>query len=544
MKRPLLIIWLCVLLSAVFMSVPWLVPHCGFFALFGLVPLLVAEDIADRHGIRRFWLMVYLCFVLWNAATTWWVKNATVGGAVFAVLANAFQMAAVWWAYRMFKRRTAGILPYIFLAALWIAWEKWYLQAAEISWPWLVLGNAFAQSTRSIQWYEITGSLGGSLWVWMSNLSIFWLLRSLTGEEMKPLVRKAMPFWTALVIGFPYAASAHIWHYLKEDSEGSVPVVIAQPNFDPYEKFTAMSQAEQTEVLLGLYDEALKGDSSWTGLLLAPETFTGDIFLDDIPSSPTFRSFQAFLDRYPGAGLLFGASTYDVYRDRRSKPHILARRFGNGWVVNHNSAILTDTSGRADIFHKSKLVVGTELTPYPKIFVPLDDKLGGVMGRCVGQEHIACVRHFKPAGDGSRECVMVGVPVCYESVYGEYCTGYVKMGARMLAVITNDAWWGDTPGYRQHLSYSCLRAIETRRDIARCANTGISAIIDRRGEILSSTGWWERCTLEGQVNLSSRTTFFVRHGDVVGLACMILTLALAVLWLALAVTGRKISRKK
>ena len=354
MKRPLLIIWLCVLLSAVFMSVPWLVPHCGFFALFGLVPLLVAEDIADRHGIRRFWLMVYLCFVLWNAATTWWVKNATVGGAVFAVLANAFQMAAVWWAYRMFKRRTAGILPYIFLAALWIAWEKWYLQAAEISWPWLVLGNAFAQSTRSIQWYEITGSLGGSLWVWMSNLSIFWLLRSLTGEEMKPLVRKAMPFWTALVIGFPYAASAHIWHYLKEDSEGSVPVVIAQPNFDPYEKFTAMSQAEQTEVLLGLYDEALKGDSSWTGLLLAPETFTGDIFLDDIPSSPTFRSFQAFLDRYPGAGLLFGASTYDVYRDRRSKPHILARRFGNGWVVNHNSAILTDTSGRADIFHKSE----------------------------------------------------------------------------------------------------------------------------------------------------------------------------------------------
>ena len=295
MKRPLLTVWLCVLLSAAFMSVPWLVPHCGFFALFGLVPLLVAEDIADRHGIRRFWLMVYLCFVLWNAATTWWVKNATVGGAVFAVLANAFQMAAVWWAYRMFKRRTAGILPYIFLAALWIAWEKWYLQAAEISWPWLVLGNAFAQSTRSIQWYEITGSLGGSLWVWVSNLSIFWLLRSLTGEEMKPLVRKAMPFWTALVIGFPYAASAHIWHYLKEDSEGSVPVVIAQPNFDPYEKFTAMSQAEQTEVLLGLYDEALKGDSSWTGLLLAPETFTGDIFLDDINSSPTFRSFQAFL---------------------------------------------------------------------------------------------------------------------------------------------------------------------------------------------------------------------------------------------------------
>ena len=540
MKRTRLILWICILLSAVFMSIPWLVPHCGFFALFGLVPLLIADDIADRQGMRRSWLMIYLCFVLWNAATTWWVKNATVGGAVFAVLANALQMGVIWWAFRQFKRRVAGVLPYIFLAVLWIAWEKWYLQSAEISWPWLVLGNAFAQSTRSVQWYEITGSLGGSLWVWTANISIFWMLRSLTGEPMKPWIRKALPAWTLAVIAFPYAASAYIWHNFEEDSEGSLPVVIAQPNFDPYEKFEAMSQAEQTEVLLSLYEEALQGDGDWKGLLIAPETFTGDVFLDDIASGHTFRRFQTFLKRHPGAGLLFGASTYDIYRDRHSKPHILARRFGNGWVVNHNSAILTDTSGRADVFHKSKLVVGTELTPYPKIFVPIDDKLGGVMGRCVGQEHIACVRHFKYDAEGGRECVMVGVPVCYESVYGEYCTGYVKMGARMLAVITNDAWWGDTPGYKQHLSYSCLRAIETRRDIARCANTGISAIIDQRGEILSSTGWWQRCTLTGQVNLSSRTTFFVRHGDLVGLACVILTLLFALFWCTLIVTRKKL----
>ena len=540
MKRTRLILWICILLSAVFMSIPWLVPHCGFFALFGLVPLLIADDIADRQGMRRSWLMIYLCFVLWNAATTWWVKNATVGGAVFAVLANALQMGVIWWAFRQFKRRVAGVLPYIFLAVLWIAWEKWYLQSAEISWPWLVLGNAFAQSTRSVQWYEITGSLGGSLWVWTANISIFWMLRSLTGEPMKPWIRKALPAWTLAVIAFPYAASAYIWHNFEEDSEGALPVVIAQPNFDPYEKFEAMSQAEQTEVLLSLYEEALQGDGDWKGLLIAPETFTGDVFLDDIASGHTFRRFQTFLKRHPGAGLLFGASTYDIYRDRHSKPHILARRFGNGWVVNHNSAILTDTSGRADVFHKSKLVVGTELTPYPKIFVPIDDKLGGVMGRCVGQEHIACVRYLKYDAEGGRECVMVGVPVCYESVYGEYCTGYVKMGARMLAVITNDAWWGDTPGYKQHLSYSCLRAIETRRDIARCANTGISAIIDQRGEILSSTGWWQRCTLTGEVNLSSRTTFFVRHGDLVGLACVILTLLFALFWCTLIVTRKKL----
>jgi apolipoprotein N-acyltransferase len=101
-------------------------------------------------------------------------------------------------------------------------------------------------------------------------------------------------------------------------------------------------------------------------------------------------------------------------------------------------------------------------------------------------------------------------------VYGEYCTGYVRKGAQLLAVITNDAWWGNTPGYRQHLNYSRLRAIETRRWVARCANTGVSAIIDPRGNILQRTPWWEPALLEGTVGLSTDQTFFVRNGDIVG----------------------------
>ena len=97
----------------------------------------------------------------------------------------------------------------------------------------------------------------------------------------------------------------------------------------------------------------------------------------------------------------------------------------------------------------------------------------------------------------------------------------------MLEVITNDAWWGDTPGYRQHLSYSSLRAIETRRDIARSANTGISAIINQRGDIVSSTAWWEPATLSGNVNLNDVQTFFIRQGDIVGRLCVFLSILLS-----------------
>jgi apolipoprotein N-acyltransferase len=154
--------------------------------------------------------------------------------------------------------------------------------------------------------------------------------------------------------------------------------------------------------------------------------------------------------------------------------------------------------------------------------------LGGVMGRCVGQDDVSLLRF----GD-----VPLGCAVCYESVFPEYCSRYVRKGAKALAVITNDAWWGNTPGYRQHFSYSRLRAIELRRDIARCANTGISAFINQRGDVLSRTPWWQEALLEGSVNLSSEETFFVRYGDVVGRsACLVA--ALLLLLLLAACTGR------
>ena len=159
------------------------------------------------------------------------------------------------------------------------------------------------------------------------------------------------------------------------------------------------------------------------------------------------------------------------------------------------------------------------------------------MGRCIGQSEVGPL-HFNEYAyaSGARvtavpdsladpaarkevfvsKTIPVGCAVCYESVYGEYCTEYVRKGARLLAVITNDAWWGDTPGYVQHLSYSCLRAIETRRWVARCANTGISAIIDPSGRIVSRTSWWQPEVLKGKVGLSDGQTFFVLHGDFIG----------------------------
>lgn len=529
MKKPSFIILLLCVLSSVLLSIPWLVPHAGAVALVAFVPLLCADAMARQYRIRRFWLCYSLTFVLWNAATTFWVCEATVGGGIFAVFANALQMSIVWTLFRLSSRvLRSGPLPYIFLAAMWMAWEASYFDV-DISWPWLVLGHAFAGSTHSVQWYEYTGVMGGSLWVWLSNLGFYGLIAAVSDGNWRrwnEVARFSAAFGILVVFAGPLVWSKIIYDNYEEKSEGTVDVVIAQPNFDPYHKFESMSQREQNSVLLGLFDEGLQDDTARTALLLAPETFTSDIVVNDLRNSPTVRGFADFLQKYPACEILFGASTYEIY-DTREAPTVLARRYGGGWIVSRNSAMLEDAAGSCEMYHKSKLVVGTELTPYPKIFVPIDDwlsdmfRIPGLMGRCVGQDEVSLLNF--------RDSIPIGCAVCYESVYGDYCTEYVRKGAKALTVITNDAWWGDTPGYRQHLRFSCLRAIELRRDIARCGNTGISCFIDQRGDILALTTWWEEAVLSGELNLNSGQTFYVRNGDMIGGASTLVFILMVVL---------------
>lgn len=542
MKKTDITLLSLILLFAVMMSVPFLVPHTGFFALFGIVPLLCMERIASGLGKKRIWLYHYSAFVLWNAITTFWVCNATLGGGLFAIFANAFQMSLIFGLFRLSKKKFGGSLPYIFLMVMWIAWERFYFDA-EISWPWLVLGHSFAESIWAIQWYEFTGTLGGSLWIWITNLGLFGIMTSLSdgswySYNSKRKIASISGYILALTV--PFIISPIIGSKYKETDQESerLDVLIVQPNIDPYNKFKALNQNKQNEILLSLAEDAMKerkrDSSANTLLMIAPETFTNDIIVGSYDNSPTLRSFRSFLGQYPNVNMLLGASTYTFIEGNEAPSHT-ARKVQDGlWRESHNSAVMIDSSDRTEIFHKSKLVVAVEKTPYPALFCKIDDMLGGVMGRCIGQDEINLL-NVKKADGGM---IPIGCAVCYESVYGEYYTDYIRKGAKAMTIITNDAWWGDTPGYHQHLNYASLRAIETRRAIARCANTGISAIITPYGTAIHQTPWAEEATIKAQIPLSDEITFYVKYGDITGRVCTF------IFWMLLLALGVKFVTKK
>jgi apolipoprotein N-acyltransferase len=128
--------------------------------------------------------------------------------------------------------------------------------------------------------------------------------------------------------------------------------------------------------------------------------------------------------------------------------------------------------------------------------------------------------------------VRVATVICYESVYGEFVTGYVKKGANLIFVLTNDGWWGDTPGYHQHNAFSSIRAIETRRSVARSANTGISSFINQRGEVLQKLSWWQRGAIKDTINANDSITFYVKYGDYIGRVARFFSLLVVLLLVA------------
>ncbi len=489
--------------------------------LVALAPLLfledrIARDPDMRHKGSRFFKYSYLHCLVWNILTTYWVLFSTVPGGLMAIFANSFLMTLPLLAFFWTKRIWGEKIGYPALIIYYTTFELFHLNW-DLTWPWLTLGNGFASMPFLIQWYEYTGHLGGSIWIWLVNICVFLYLRKCTVN--RPLYKKAA---IALAI-IPMLISALIWTTHQEKGK-DVEAVVVQPNIDPYkEKFwSAEKFIPYEEQLQRLLDLSAAKSTQNTQLVFWPETALATNYDEaNIDSYDLIQRLKRFVASYPDLHLIGGLDSYKLYGENANASPTVRFREDLGHYDVFNTAMHVNKAGKIELYHKSKLVPGVEKLPYPeffKILGPLAIDLGGTVGSLGSQQERAVFW----AADG----VGVAPVICYESVYGDFVTGYVRKGATLIGIITNDAWWGDTPGYKQHLQYGALRAIENRRSIARSANTGISCFINQRGEILEQTGWWVQASLRGTIKANSELTFYSRFGDYLGQAARALSLLL------------------
>ncbi len=496
------------ILTGILLSFAWL-EFPGWILFFAFFPLLLLDQYFVSHKSEyrsvSFWGHALLAFIVWNSITTWWIAYATVVGALLAILANSFLMSIVWWLAHAARRKFKPNLAYLALIAFWISFEYFHYHW-DIEWPWLNLGNGFANDIKIIQWYEYTGILGGTLWVFAVNIIIFRLFLYIKNKNsLKSLIGPATGL--VLFVAIPMIISYFMYNSYTE-KENPLNVVIVQPNIDPYsERYDFQAEKEKLQKFIEL---AEKKTTKHTQLVIGPETVFErwpDWNIERLDNNLLYRQLNRWIGENAETEFIFGASTHRTYPDPKNATP--TSRISNGTPYDvFNSAVFIGQDEKIQFYHKSILVPGVEKMPFRKHLSVLNDvvfDLGGTTGSLGRQE--------EPSNFVLRNGTKAAPVICYESVFGGYLAQFIRKGAEVIIVITNDGWWKNTSGYKQHLSFSRLRAIETRRSVARAANTGISGFINQRGDIHQPTSWWTETSISDEVNLNDEITFYVRYGD-------------------------------
>lgn len=516
MKR--LQLFLLAILSGILLAISWPLNGIPYFIFIAFLPLLWIENhiIKNPHTFSKFsvFFLAYVAFFTWNALTTYWIWNSTAVGGMLALLANSLLMTLVFHFYHysrkvIFKRNRA----YLALILYWIGFEYFHMDW-DLSWPWLNLGNVFATQPQLIQWYEFSGVFGGTFWILFVNILFFEVFMIIQNRKIEKLffMKRLLKMGSLLFISIMIPVSVSLLMYYNYTEKGkAVEVVAVQPNLNPYSEQYVTPPLEVLDKMLQLSVNKL--DTTVRFLIFPESALQEDVWEDSFEYSQSVNVLRKFIENYPKLAVVAGISSQRLLVENEALT--LAARPMNSMPGRYyepfNTALLIDHSGVLQKYHKSKLTPGVEKMPFKKLFKPIE-KLAINLGGTVGSLGIDEERKVFNSFDGNK----VSPVICYESIYGEFVAEFVRNGAELLFIITNDGWWGNTPGHRQHYSYAALRAIETRRDIARSANTGISCFVNQRGDVLQHSTYWQPAVIRQTLMANTEKTFYVKYGDFIG----------------------------
>ena len=465
------------------------------------VPLFLIQNevkIKNKNSINVF-LFSYISFLIFNFFTTFWVEKAEpaiVGEGLFAVLCNAFFMSLVFYFSHIFQKKIKFISSLFFLSFFWIGFEILHMNW-DLNWPWLTLGNVFSEHPIWIQWYSYTGVLGGSLWVLAINYLIF---KTYLNFPYKSSLKLKDNLFVLAGIFLPIIISCIIYFSFVY-SGNNINILVAQSNIDPNsEKFSKQAYINEKVI----FHDLTKGVNDSINYIIFPETYLSTPFtiLNNNPidyNRNQISYITRLVEDYPNLNIIIGGTIYhliDGYKDYRMRPYKL---FNSALQINSKDITYS---------HKSKLVPGAEQLPFKNFlkFFLQDNflNLAGGAGNFSIQDTISLFSHKDK---------IVATLVCYESVFPNYVRECIKKGAQAIFIITNDGWWGDSQGRKQHNSYARIRAIETRRYVVRSANTGISSVINPLGKFEHTLNYNTSDSFIHSIKLLSFKTFYVKHGN-------------------------------
>lgn len=496
-----------------------------FFVYFGLMLLLYLVINAVRF--RQAFARAYIIMLVFNEISLYWISgwhsNDTflkIGGVATVFVHSLFMLIPILITYgvsKVKKELALGLFPLI-----WVGYE-YFDNIWQFAFPWLELGNTETYNLYRIQIAEFTGVHGLTFLICITSVLLYYILSKVYNKQWKIASPKAVITLVLLiaVILLPNFYSTYrldsvdnTGYYNLMDQSKVVNTAIVQPNTDPFKKWGG----EHDQILNTYIDGLRQGLKFDPDMLVLHETAPPFYFLEDINLLKSKRFFD--ISDSTGKYIFMGIPHKYYYKDGDKIPsdHRITDGSKRKFDVFNSAILIEPKKYHKDltIHKKVKLVPFSERIPYQEK-VPFAKKWFtwgvGISGWQMGTDQTIFSLNDSAKGINTKFAGLI----CYESVFSEFVTEFTKKGAEYFVIVTNDGWWGNTSGPEQHNQYAVLRAIENRKWIVRCAQTGVSCFIDPMGNVYDRIEYWQTGVVDRNIIANTEKTFYAEHGDIIGL---------------------------
>lgn len=461
--------------------------------------------VTKRQTLLKVNAASYLTFFVMSLITVFWVGSwqsaadpfLMVSGVVLVFFLPCVMLinSTLFYASRKVFKKDLSLYLFPFF---WVTGE-YILTLTDLKFPWLTIGHGLAKFTSFIQIADIVGAFGLSFIVLWINIFIFKGVKSFK-ENVKVgsiyFSIAASIFILIIVYGFVKISSI-------DNDEKKIRVGIIQPNIDPWNKWEL---GGLDQILDNYFSLSQKCVDEGAKIILWPETAL-PVYLLSGTYQDEVDSIYSFLKKN-NVSLLTGMPDFIVY-DKETPRNAKYNEAGRYHYATYNSILLFQPDrNEVQRYGKMQLVPLGEHTPFVDQLPFLGDLLKwgvGISGWNIGQDTTV----FKFVND--KDTIKVGGLVCYESVFPTFPNYFVDRGAQFLTVLTNDSWYGKLSGPYQHKEFANLRAVENRRAVVRCANGGVSCLINKFGVTEIETEMFTRTHLVVDVPLNGEKTFYTKN---------------------------------
>ncbi len=457
------------IIGGVFFSASQPPHYTSFLAWFCLVPLFIS---LKGKSCRGAFLLGYLWGFTSNLISLYWIAIPTLPGMIAAVVIASLYNGFFGLGFCFLERRSYTIA----LAASPILWTgmEFLRGYGQLGFPWMDLGYSQGVYRIIIQMADVVGHRGISFWIVALNSLIIGIIIA---------KKRRWIYILALAIIFTLPFVYGLWRLSQPLPSEKIKVALLQGNISAENKWERTFRRKNIDY----YAEMARDIADDIDLLILPESATAYYHRDYPFVVDKLKKLSVQVD----APILSGTLDYDPADRKR---------------LYYNASGLFTGEGAMAVYHKINLVPGSE-------HIPFQDQIPALRKIEVGGSHFAM-------GDSAVVFDIDGMkfsaPICYEILFSNTVRDYALSGAEFLTNITNDGWFGRTPGPYQHANFVRFRAVENRLGVGRAAQTGISLICDETGRFTRKLSLNTKGVIVGDIPVRSHTTIFTRIGDWVG----------------------------